>query len=199
MLGMEKESFSSRLQVIQPILMKFLKEKKEIEENAKRDGKIPEDLCRLCSDSSRLAKITVNPLKEDELSQLSVFLKWIKRRKITLLNGLFYSGMGSIGVETREPIARMVPIMLDKGIYRYSFPLSDLQSLHSDLKEKYDGLQSCPHFDADNPKAVHLFREEDVPEKRSSFAANSVPKKRKGLFAIAELPSRVSYIQSTAI
>lgn len=48
---METDSLAYRLQLIQPVLLRFLKEKKEIEDSAKRDGKIPEELCKLCSDS----------------------------------------------------------------------------------------------------------------------------------------------------
>ena len=68
---METDSLSYRLQVIQPVLLRFLNEKKEIEESAKRDGKIPEELCKLCSDSSRLVKTTIHPLKDEEVASLS--------------------------------------------------------------------------------------------------------------------------------
>jgi len=67
----ETDSLSYRLQVIQPVLLRFLNEKKEIEESAKRDGKIPEELCKLCSDSSRLVKTTIHPLKDEEVASLS--------------------------------------------------------------------------------------------------------------------------------
>lgn len=165
---MQTDALACRRKLIQPILLRLLKEKKEIEETAKRDGKIPEDLCKLCSDSSRLVKTAISPLKKDELSHLSPFLKWMKEKKISSVEGLFYSGMGSIEVETREPIAKMVPIMLDKGVYHYSYSLSELERRfsHSDLTSKFDGLQSCPHFDVDNPRVVHLLKEEDVFEKK---------------------------------
>lgn len=165
---MTEDSLSSRLQAIQPILLRFLKEKKDIEDSAKRDGKIPEDLCKLCSDSSRLVRTAISPLKKNELSSLSPFLKWMNEKKISSVGGLFYSGMGNIEVETREPVARTVPIMLHKGVYRYSYPLSELKRrfFHCDLTGKFDGVQSCPHFDVGNPRVVHLIKEEDVFEKK---------------------------------
>lgn len=165
---MTEDSLSFRLQVIKPVLIRFLKEKKDIEDSAKRDGKIPQDLCKLCSDSSRLVKTAISPLKESELSSLSLFLKWMKEKKISSVEGLFYFGMGSIEVETREPIAKTVPIMLEKGVYHYSYLLSELarRFFHSDLTAKFDGLQSCPHFDVDNPRVVHMIKEEDVFEKK---------------------------------
>lgn len=158
---METDSLSYRLQVIQPVLLRFLNEKKEIEESAKRDGKIPEELCKLCSDSSRLVKTTIHPLKDEEVASLSSFLKWMEENKITSVKGLIYSGTGSIEVEAKEPIGKRKPTVLEKGAYHYSYPLSELKKrpFYSSLISKFDGVESCPHFDPSHPRVVRLFQQ----------------------------------------
>lgn len=155
-------SLSSRLQVIQPILLRLLKEKKEIEDSAKRDGKIPQELCKLCSASSRLVKTKILPLRDKEVSSLSAFLKWIEENKIISVKGQFYLGIASIDVEAKEPIGRRKPKSLEKGAYHYSYPLSELKRrpFYSGLIAKFDGLQTCPHFDPSTPRVVRLFQQE---------------------------------------
>lgn len=159
---METDSLAYRLQLIQPVLMRFLKEKKEIEDSAKRDGKIPEELCRLCSDSSRLVKTTIHPLRDDEVASLSPFLKWMEENKITSVKGSIYSGMGKVEVEAKEPIGKRKPTTLEKGNCHYSYPLSELKKrpFYSGLIGKFDGVQSCPHFDPSNPRIVRLFQQD---------------------------------------
>lgn len=157
-----KDTLESRLQVIQPILMRFQKEKKEIEDKAKRDGEIPKGLCKFCSVYSSIIKTTVSPLKNEEITSLSPFLKWIKENKITSVNGQFYSGVGSVEIESQEPIGKREPKSLEKGVYHYSFPLSELKKrpFYSGLISKFDGVQSCPHFDPNSPRVVRMFKQE---------------------------------------
>jgi len=159
---METDSLIYRLQLIQPVLMRFLKEKKEIEDSAKREGKIPEELCKLCSDSSRLVKTSIHSLKDEEAQSLSPFLKWMEENKITSLRGSIYSGIGKIEVEAKEPIGKRKPTTLKKGTYHYSYPLSELKKrpFYSALIGRFDGVQSCPHFDPSNPRIVRLFQQD---------------------------------------
>jgi len=154
-------SLSFRLQLIQPILVKFLKEKKETEDTAKRDGKIPKELCRLCRDPSRLVRTRVEFLRDDQVESLSGFLMWMGENKVVSVKGQFYSGMGSIDVEAKQPIGKRKTKTLEKGVYHYNYPLSELKkrSFYSPLIAKFDGLQACPHFDPSTPRVVRLFQQ----------------------------------------
>ena len=196
-------SLCSRLQVIQPILLRLLKEKKEIEDSAKRDGKIPQELCKLCSASSRLVRTKILPLRDKEGSSLSAFLKWIEESKIISVKGQFYSGIASIDVEAKEPIGRRKPKSLEKGAYHYSYPLSELKKrpFYSSLIAKFDGLQTCPHFDPSTPRVVRLFQQETdmLGETRVSkllfFCCVNVFRKRRRLLVIVESLGKVSSTQ----
>lgn len=165
-----EDSLSFRLQLIQPILVKFLKEKKEIGDIAKRDGTVPKELCELC-DFSGLVRARVEFLRDDQVESLSEFLIWMEKNKVVSVKGQLYSGMGSIDIEAKEAIGRRKPKTLEKGVYNYSYPLSELKkrSFYSALIAKFDGLQSCPHFDPSTPRVVRLFQQE-----RSMFGEERV-------------------------
>lgn len=150
--------------MIQPILTRFLRERKEIEEIAKREGKVPTELCELCNGFGLpRTKMIVSPLKESEQTSILSFLKWIRKNKIISIKGRFYKGMGSIDVEARELIGRKKPKVLKKGIYSYYYPLSEIKKrpFYSSLIAKFDGLQSCPHFNPQRPEVMHLLKQEN--------------------------------------
>ena len=160
---LQNDSLSSRLSIIQPILTRFLKEHKKIEEVAKREGKVPKQLCKLCSRYGlHRTKTIATPLRENELTSLVPFLKWMRDNRITSVRGQFYGGTGSIDVEAKELIGKKKPKVLKKGAYTYNYPLSEIKkrSFYNDLIVKYDGLQSCPHFNSEEPRVVHLFKQE---------------------------------------
>lgn len=154
--------------------MRFLKERKEIEEIAKREGKVPKELCQLCNGFGlRRTKTIVSPLKEDEQTGIVLFLEWIRENKIISIRGQFYQGVGSFDVEAREPIGRRKPKVLKKGIYGYYYALSEIKkrSFYNSLIAKFDGLQSCPHFNPQKPKVVHLFKQESgIGRERTSHS-----------------------------
>jgi len=163
MVKMHDNSLSSKLLVIQPLLTRFLKEREEIERIAKREGKVPQELCELCKGyGMRRTKTTVRSFEESELSSIAPFLKWMKDREIMSVRGQFYQGVGSIEVEAKELIGKRKPRFLKKGIYGYYYPLSEVKkrSFYTKLITKFDGLQSCPHFNPREPKVVHLFKQE---------------------------------------
>jgi len=160
---MQDNHLSSRLSIIQPILKRFLKEREKIGEIAKREGRVPKGLCKLCDGLGlQRTETTVSPLKEDEQASIVSFLKWMRENKIISVKGRFYAGTGSIDVEARELIGKRKPKSLKRGAYGYYYPLSEIKrrSFYSSLIGKYDGLESCPHFNYVKPRVVHLLRRE---------------------------------------
>ena len=173
---MENDSLVSRLHLIQTILVKFLKEKKEIEDKAKRDGEIPKSLCKLCSDSSRLVKTRIHNLKAEELASLSQFLKWMKENKVTSAKGQFWKGSGSIEFEAKEPIGKRHSVELKKGVYQYNFSMSELKkrSFYSGLIGQFNGVESCPHFDPSNPRVVRIYKQGETTFGNENGVSNNL-------------------------
>jgi hypothetical protein len=158
---METNSKDPEIQLIQPLLTKFLKEKQGVESSAKINGKIPRDLCSQCP-QFRTNKITLKPLNVSDKKGLPQLLKWVGKNNVASIQANLLTGM-SFDVGTRKPIPYKQVKFLEKGIYYYDFSTPEaleLDDFFVKSQTRFEGLSSCPHFDPQKPTVMHLLKEQ---------------------------------------
>ena len=142
------------INAIKPILERFLKERKQIEEQAVKEGRIPKDLCELCEGGFQ-GKRWIIPLSEREREGLLKFLEWIRENKITFIKTRF----GDVFVESVQQIGRKKPDSIEEGKYEYRYSFSEFRkrSIFKDLL-RFQEIDTCPHFNFETGEIIPLRR-----------------------------------------
>jgi hypothetical protein len=152
------------LNLIQPMLVRFLQEKDQIEKQIVKEGTIPKELCKLCAKTGlglERGKRWVIPLNEQEKKELDKFMKWIRENKIIS----FKSSFGRITFEATQPFGKKKPDSMKEGRYTYIYHLSEFKNraffktFWTKTLESFNEVDSCPHFNADEGEMIHLHKE----------------------------------------
>jgi len=153
------------IEVLKPILEKFIEKRKKIREGIIKDGIVPAEICELCEGYGY--KIQIMPLDEKEKQKVSRFLKSMKNNQIVSVNPItdfreLVHPTYNIIIETTKKLGRKKPEILEENLYRYTYPLSYfrkrkfLPKIFKQLFEKYSRVSSCPHFKIDEAQVLHL-------------------------------------------
>lgn len=158
---MENDSLSCRLSTIQPIIVKYLKEKEQIKQQIIKRGIVPKELCKRCEGQG--SKRWIVPFSEQEQKEIRKFAKWLKENKVKFVERPYFKSQ--VTVKGTQPIGKKHPISFEKGIYEFQFrnPEFEKKAFITDpkaLNRLQPEIKSCKHFNPEIDKIYHLVREE---------------------------------------
>lgn len=165
MVKMQNNSLSSKLSIIQPLLVKYFEEKERIEQGIIREGRVPKAICSLCEGYS--TKRWIEPFSKDEERDVSQFVQSMKENKISSINRLInleriVYPSSRISICTSQEFGRKKPEPTNKGLNRYTYRISEFKKRtfcpqeFKKILERFDRIVSCAHFEVDSGEVVHL-------------------------------------------